>query len=89
MLFSLVMAVFCVILLFFMPFLLWKAFSKGYNLRAQENGEPQIRREKSFFQGGKIASKEEKRRLERNNRIIANIDNYDGTPKGQKEVEAL
>lgn len=88
MLFSLVMAAFCVMLLFFMPFFLWRAFLKGYNIRAREDGKAEIT-DKRIFHTKKGVSSKESAEVVRNNTILENINNYDGTARGQKEVHSL
>ena len=68
-----------IILAFTIPIACFYSFVKGYNLRAEKHGEKPIKaptRPKKSPKGDQ--------RLEQ---LLANIDAYDGTEKGQKVIE--
>lgn len=69
------------------PFLSVFCFIKGYNIGAKETGKPEIKVEtpKQKIERAKENKKaaENRRRL---NTLLENIENYDGSSKGQKEL---
>lgn len=78
MLYSLLIAV--ILLSLLMPFVGIYCFVKGYNLMAKKEGEPFIQ---TPVKHTKISKKDEKKLSQ----IYANIDSYDGTSIGQKEID--
>nr|DAD84143.1 MAG TPA: hypothetical protein [Podoviridae sp. ctoqT5] len=69
------------------PILSVFCFIKGYNIGAKETGKPEIKVEtpKQKIERAKENKKaaENRRRL---NTLLENIENYDGSSKGQKEL---
>lgn len=79
------------VMLLFVPICMWKAFEKGYNLRAFEEGraeipEKGIKAAMEKKRQAKRASQEAEKKRERTNQILKNIEVYDGTANGQKEI---
>lgn len=86
MLYSLLVAV--LILSFFMalivPYCVIKAFLIGFNTTAREEGRPTVKVDLPKLP--KRKPKAERSETDKMNKILSNIDTYDGTPIGQKEI---
>lgn len=63
-------------------------FIKGYNIGAKETKKPEIKIEtpKEKIEKRKTSKEAEAKRRKMTN-LLANIEAYDGTSKGQKELE--
>lgn len=71
-----------------MPFISIFCFIKGYNIGAKESKKPEIKVEtpKEKREKRKI-SKEAEIKRKRMTNLLANIEAYDGSSKGQREFE--
>lgn len=69
------------------PILSVFCFIKGYNIGAKETGKPEIKVEtpKQKIERAKENKKAAENRS-RLNTLLENIENYDGSSKGQKEL---
>lgn len=75
------------ILAVLMPILSVFCFIKGYNIGARETNKPEIKLETPMQKIER--AKENKKAAEKRSRLntlLENIENYDGSSKGQKEL---